>query len=92
LLAALSLPALILASCGAEKLGAETGETAAPAETAKAAAAFAIAEKGKFNEPWAIAFAPGTDTLFVTEKSGSVRFLDTATGIIGTVSGVPEVA
>jgi glucose/arabinose dehydrogenase len=92
LLAALSLPALILASCGAEKLGAETGETAAPAETAKAAAAFTIAEKGKFNEPWAIAFAPGTDTLFVTEKSGSVKFLDTATGTIGTVSGVPEVA
>lgn len=82
----------MLASCGAEKLGAETGETAAPAATAEAAAPFAVAEMGSFNEPWAIAFAPGTATLFVTEKSGTLKFIDTATGTIGTVSGLPPVA
>ena len=79
---------MTLASCAR----AETGETAAPAQTAEAAAAFAIAEQATFNEPWAIAFAPGTSVLFVTEKSGTLKFLDTATGTIGTVSGLPEVA
>ena len=82
----------MLASCGAEKLGAESGETAAPAATAEAAAPFAVAEMGSYNEPWAIAFAPGTATLFVTEKSGTLKFIDTATGTIGTVSGLPPVA
>jgi glucose/arabinose dehydrogenase len=85
LLAALSVPALVLASCA----NAETGETAAPAAEGTP---FVVAEKATFNEPWAIEFAPGTPVLFVTEKSGAVKFLDTETGTIGTVSGVPEVA
>jgi glucose/arabinose dehydrogenase len=85
-LAALSFPALALASCA----NAETGETAATA--AAADAPFAMAEMGSFNEPWAIEFAPGTPVLFVTEKSGSLKFLDTESGIVGTVSGVPQVA
>lgn len=46
---------------------------------------------GEFNEPWAIEFAPGTPVLFVTEKSGTMKFLDTASGTIGTVSGLPDV-
>lgn len=46
---------------------------------------------GEFNEPWAIEFAPGTAVLFVTEKSGTMKFLDTASGAIGTVSGLPDV-
>jgi len=85
LLAALSLPALMLASCA----NAETGESAAPAD---AATAFTIAEMGSFDEPWAIEFAPGTGMLFVTEKAGTMKVLDTASGKIGTVTGLPEVA
>jgi glucose/arabinose dehydrogenase len=82
---ALSLSAAVLASCA----NAETGETpAVPAEGAP----FAISEVATFEEPWAIAFAPGTPVLFVTEKAGTVKFIDTATGITGSVSGVPEVA
>jgi glucose/arabinose dehydrogenase len=84
LLAALSPCALALASCA----NAETGETA-PA--AAEAAPFAMAEVATFEEPWALAFAPGTPMLFVTEKSGRLKFVDTATGAVGTVSGVPEV-
>ena len=79
----------MLASCGAEKLGAETGETAGSAADG---APFVISEVATFEEPWAIEFAPGTPVLFVTEKAGTVKFIDTATGTIGTVSGVPEVA
>ncbi len=54
-------------------------------------AAFATTEVATFEEPWAIAFAPGTPVLFVTEKAGSVKFFDTESGITGTVSGVPAV-
>ncbi len=52
---------------------------------------FAVTEVATFEEPWAIAFAPGTATLFVTEKAGTLKFIDTASGQIGTVSGVPTV-
>lgn len=38
-----------------------------------------------------MAFAPGTGVLFVTEKSGTLKFIDTATGKHGTVSGAPKV-
>lgn len=76
---------MLLASCA----NAETGETAAATSSA---AAFASKEVATFEEPWAIAFAPGTPVLFVTEKAGAMKFIDTTTGIIGTVSGVPQVA
>jgi len=85
LLAALSLSTLALTSCA----NAETGETA-PAVAA--ATPFTASEVATFEEPWAIAFAPGTPVLFVTEKSGSLKFIDTANGTTGTVSGLPEVA
>jgi glucose/arabinose dehydrogenase len=85
LTAALSLSALALASCA----NAETGESADAAMTQDAA--FATTEVATFEEPWAIAFAPGTPVLFVTEKAGSVKFFDTESGITGTVSGVPAV-
>lgn len=52
---------------------------------------FAVSEVATFEEPWAIAFAPGTAMLFVTEKAGTVKVLDTASGKTGTVSGAPKV-
>lgn len=91
LLANLSLAALALASCA----NAETGETTQSGEivaTTGPVAPFRAAEAGTFEEPWAIAFAPGTQMLFVTEKAGALKVLDTASGKTGTVSGTPEVA
>lgn len=73
-----------LASCA----NAETGESAG---TEAAAASFATTEVATFEEPWAIAFAPGTPVLFVTEKAGALKLIDTATGSTGSVSGVPKV-
>jgi glucose/arabinose dehydrogenase len=84
LLAALSAPALVLASCA----NAETGDSAAP----MAAEAFKTTDVAGFEEPWAIAFAPGTTTLFVTEKAGTVKLIDTKTGETATVTGAPSVA
>lgn len=85
MLAAFSFSAFALASCAR----AETGESAPAA--AVEATPFAVTEVATFAEPWAIAFAPGTAMLFVTEKAGGVKFIDTASGKIGTVSGAPEV-
>lgn len=89
LFALLSLPALALASCGSGYSG-DSG----PAATESASASAVSLEKtamGEFDQPWAIAFAPGTNVVFITEKAGSMKFVDTATGRVGTVSGVPEV-
>ena len=52
---------------------------------------FAIEEKGTFDSPWAIAFAPGTQVLFITEKPGTMKFVDLVSGRLGTVSGLPTV-
>ena len=84
LIAALSLPVMTLASCAK----AETGDTAAVATDS---APYAVSEVTTFEEPWALAFAPGTPVVFVTEKAGAVKFFDTETGITGTVSGAPTV-
>jgi aldose sugar dehydrogenase len=83
LLAVLSTPALMLASCA----NAETGDSAAP----MAGEPFKTTDVAGFEEPWAIAFAPGTATLFVTEKAGTVKLLDTKTGETATVTGAPTV-
>ena len=58
----------------------------------ESAAPFTSSEVATFEEPWAIAFAPGTPVLFVTEKAGTMKFVDTASGTTGTVTGLPEVA
>lgn len=76
---------MALASCA----NAETGESAAPAAEA---APFTSSEVATFEEPWAITFAPGTPVLFVTEKAGALKFIDTATGTAGIVTGLPQVA
>lgn len=76
----------MLASCA----NAETGDSA-PAAAASGSAPYAVTEAGTFEEPWALAFAPGTSVLFVTEKAGALKFLDTASGTTGSVSGLPQV-
>ncbi len=52
---------------------------------------FKAVSLGAFDEPWAAEFAPGTSVLFITEKSGTMKFVDTAIGRTGTVTGMPEV-
>lgn len=85
--AMLSPGALFIASCGS----AQTGDNAAPSSAAAAEQPYKIAEKGTFDSPWAIAFAPGTQTLFVTEKPGTMKFVDLASGRQGSVTGIPPV-
>lgn len=44
-----------------------------------------------FNEPWAMTFLPD-GRLLVTEKGGTLRLANVATGQVGQVTGVPTVA
>lgn len=96
---ALSPCLLFSASCNADPAG-DTGSTPTPSATSGAKGepvtvsesdAFTAQAFGEFDEPWAAAFAPGTAMLFITEKGGTMKFVDTATGRLGTVSGMPEV-
>ena len=59
-----------------------------PAETV---GPFSVTEHGTYNEPWALAFEPGTGNIFITEKSGKLKFFQPANGKIGFVTGVPVV-
>ena len=91
-LALLSTAALAFASCGAQANGDTAAEArSTPAPTTAASAPFTVTPHGAFNEPWAAAFAPGTSVLFVTERPGTIKFVDLPSGRLGTVSGVPDV-
>lgn len=86
----LSTAAIAFASCGAQA----TGDSGADARSTPAPATgvpFSITPHGEFAEPWAAAFAPGTSVLFVTERAGTMKFVDLPSGRLGTVSGLPKV-
>ncbi|MDT0575009.1 PQQ-dependent sugar dehydrogenase [Croceicoccus sp. F390] len=51
---------------------------------------FARENMGTFDEPWAMAFEPGTGNLFITEREGAIRIRQ-PDGTISSVSGVPAV-
>ncbi len=92
----LSLGAAALASCSSGASGDSAPSPAGPAGADMGSEVgtkgpYAVTSYGSFDEPWAIAFAPGTRTIFVTEKPGTMKFVDLAAGRIGTVTGLPTV-
>ncbi len=87
ILAAILSPLFLAASCG----GAASGDSPPTSTGNGSDIAFTITEHGSFAEPWAAAFAPGTPVLFVTEKEGTIKFVDTRTQRMGTVTGAPTV-
>ena len=94
-LAAILSSTALLASCGSP-IGGETSAQSTPAPTTGSASATAMGEPqvtafGTYDEPWAAAFAPGTSMLFITEKPGTMKFIDTETRRTGTVTGLPRV-
>lgn len=91
-----TLTAVALASCAQAENGERSASSVSDAATQGSSASdgtvdFEVTQVGQFDTPWAIEFAPGTSMLFVTEKEGSMKFVDTATGRTGTVTGVPQV-
>ncbi len=55
------------------------------------ASPFAAASYGVFAEPWALEFEPVTGAIFITEKAGTMKFFEPASGRLGTVTGLPDV-
>ncbi|MDN5782366.1 MAG: PQQ-dependent sugar dehydrogenase [Luteimonas sp.] len=67
---------------------AATASTDAPAS--RDTQPFATTEVASFDEPWAMAFL-SDGRLLVTEKKGTLKLVDPATGSSGDIKGVPEV-
>lgn len=84
---ALSLSIAITASCGSAQSGDSTQKPATPPP-------FRIEQVGTqtFDEGWAISIEPGTGNVFITEKGGTMKFVQPGNGRMGTVTGVPPVA
>lgn len=89
--------AMVVAACSAG-----TASNAAPADTAAldasgaqpatplADAPFTVEAVASFNEPWAMAFIPGTKAALITEKSGKLKLWEEG-GATRDVAGVPTV-
>jgi aldose sugar dehydrogenase len=83
LLLALSPLSVLLASCGAAQSG--ESETAAQAPLP-----FAVTEMARFDEPWAMAFLPGTPYALVSQRGGKLMLWRQG-GQAAEVMGVPAV-
>jgi glucose/arabinose dehydrogenase len=74
-----------------------SGDTAASGSLGPATAEsdeawpFEVEEVDRFDEPWAMAFLPGTGDLLVTERTGTLHLRDADSGERVEVGGVPEV-
>lgn len=91
---------LALAACGTSApTNAQQARTSAPPGNSTGAAnlpaskpPFAATPVATFDNPWAMAFLPGTRTAIVTEKPGRIWLVDTDSGAKQPVGGAPQVA
>jgi glucose/arabinose dehydrogenase len=84
------LVALLTAACSGDtaasgSLGPATGE-------GDDAWPFAVEEVDRLDDPWAMAFLPGTGDLLITERTGALHLREAGSGERVEVGGVPEVA
>lgn len=96
-LLAAGVAALVLAACstgpgGAPPAAPRGGSGTAQTTTDPDGRPFTVTEAAAFDEPWAMAFLPGTDYLAITERSGRLHLRNQSTGQLIEVTGVPEVA
>lgn len=89
--ACLALAACATAPAESAPTGSNIDATGAHPETPLAQAPFTITRVAAFNQPWAMAFIPGTPYALITEKGGTLKLWQ-ADGPVRTVSGVPGVA
>ncbi|MBV7255947.1 PQQ-dependent sugar dehydrogenase [Pacificimonas sp. WHA3] len=85
--AALALGGCSMSEGVADETVAATEETDA---TSAEKVSFDIEELETFDEPWAMTFLPD-GLMLVTEKPGTMKFFDPKVGLIGDVTGMPEV-
>jgi glucose/arabinose dehydrogenase len=94
LIAALGVAACSAAPASTEAASADTAKldaSGAQPATPLAEAPFTVKEVASFNEPWAMAFVPGTRAALVTERSGKLKLWQES-GPTLDVAGVPAVA
>lgn len=87
-----AISAIALSACnatvpGSKAANGETGATSASSDGQP----FTQTDVATFNEPWAMAFWPSTAEALVTEKSGTMKYIDTQSGKIIPVNGAPKV-
>lgn len=85
ILRTLSPLALLLASCGSS-ISAQGSDA-----SALSAAGMAITDVATFDEPWAMAFLPGTDAALITERKGKLKLWREGSATATEVAGVPTV-
>ena len=82
---------LAVAACGASgPTSAQSGNADAPPAT-ESGPPFKVSQVATFDDPWAIAFLPGSTTALVTEKPGHIWLVDVANGQKQAVAGAPQV-
>lgn len=86
--------AFFIASCGAPAVG----DSAAVAQAVggepvplEAGSPFVAHAHLSLNEGWALAIEPTTGNLLITEKGGTAKYYNPATGTVLPVNGLPEV-
>lgn len=92
-LSLISIAALATACTAASQVAEAQNSAAAPTlakENTAKTQPFAVTEIATFNEPWALAFIPGSPFALVTEKSGKLKYWEEG-GAVVDVTGVPAV-
>ena len=86
----LSALVLALASCGAAPAGESAGQAHASPVVNASLAGFTITDHGRFDEPWAMAFIPGTPYALITQRAGKLKLWQDGANP-REVAGVPKV-
>ena len=84
---------LVLAACGTSAPTSARGGNGSgePANLPASDPPFTTAAIATFDNPWALAFIPGTNSAIVTEKPGRIWLVDVKSGQKQPVSGAPQV-
>ena len=83
---------LVLAACGSSaRTSAQGGTDPGPANLEPSKPPFTTVEVASFDNPWAMAFLPGSNTAVVTEKPGHIWLVDVTSGGKQPVFGAPSV-
>lgn len=86
---------LVLAACGtAATPNGQANRAEAPQQAASPNAGdppFTITSVATFDNPWAMAFLPGSTDAIVTEKSGHIWIVDVRSGAKKPIAGAPRV-
>src|SRR5690348_12791892 len=88
---------LSLAACGSSaqtsaQSAQGSGASSRPANLSSSTPPVVSTPVANFDEPWALAFLPGSSSALVTEKPGRIWLVDVRSGAKQPVAGAPAVA